>query len=90
MFDRPFVAKEFQDFLESMPTTVFRAKGILWFLGEQQRAVFNQVGSSVIVEWGKEWGDTPPGSQVVFIGKEFDKVALHDQLSTCLYSGSQG
>ncbi|MBT3271004.1 GTP-binding protein [Candidatus Poribacteria bacterium] len=90
VFDRPFVAKEFQDFLESMPTTVFRAKGILWFLGEQQRAVFNQVGSSVIVEWGKEWGDTPPGSQVVFIGKEFDKVALHDQLSTCLYSGSQG
>lgn len=90
VFDRPFVAKEFQDFLEAMPTTVFRAKGILWFLGEGQRAVFNQVGSSVIVEWGKEWGDTPPGSQVVFIGKEFDKVALHDQLTTCLYRGSEG
>ena len=84
------MAKEFQDFLESMPTTVFRAKGILWFLGEQQRAVFNQVGSSVIVEWAKEWGETPPASQVVFIGKEFDKVALHDQLSTCLYSDSNG
>jgi len=90
VFDRPFVAKEFQDFLESMPTTVFRAKGILWFLGEKQRAVFNQVGSSVIVEWGKEWGDTPPGSQVVCIGKEFDKGDLHDQLTTCLYSGSDG
>jgi G3E family GTPase len=90
VFDRPFVAKEFQDFLESMPTTVFRAKGILWFLGEGQRAVFNQVGSSVIVEWGKEWGDTPPGSQIVFIGKEFDKVDLHDQLTTCLESGSEG
>jgi G3E family GTPase len=89
VFDRPFVAKEFQDFLEAMPTTVFRAKGILWFLGEGQRAVFNQVGSSVIVEWGKEWGDTPAGTQVVFIGKEFDKVALHDQLTTCLYSGSE-
>ncbi|MBM3215902.1 GTP-binding protein [Candidatus Poribacteria bacterium] len=83
VFDAPFAAKAFQDFLETLPAAVFRAKGILWFLGEKQRAIFNQVGSSVIVEWGKGWGSDSPNSQIVFIGKDFDKATLYDGLNAC-------
>jgi G3E family GTPase len=86
VFDAPFVAKKFQDFLETLPANVFRAKGILWFFGEKQRAVFNQVGSSVIVEWGKSWSSETPRSQIVFIGKDFDRESLYDGLKSCTVS----
>jgi len=83
LFDAPFSAKKFQDFLETLPTDVFRSKGILWFSGERHRAIFNQVGSSVLVEWGKSWGSETPRSQIVFIGKNFDAERLYEGLKSC-------
>lgn len=83
VFDAPFVAKAFQDFLESLSPAIFRSKGILWFLGERQRAIFNQVGSSVIVEWGKRWEQETPRSQIVFIGQDFDKAEIYERLKAC-------
>ena len=76
-------ARAFQSFLEQMPRTIFRAKGVLWFLGEDRRAHFNQVGSSVMMEWGAKWSGTAQ-SQIVFIGQEFDEDALRKSLESCL------
>ncbi len=81
--DRPIKAQAFQTFLEQMPRTIFRAKGVLWFLGEDRRAHFNQVGSSVMMEWGAKWVDTAQ-SQIVFIGQELDEEALRKSLERCL------
>ena len=81
--ERPLKAQAFQQFLEGMPRSVFRAKGILWFLGERRRAHFQQVGSSVMIEWGAEWGETAQ-SQIVFIGQSFDREELGRRLRWCL------
>lgn len=85
--DRPMKARAFQSFLEQMPRTIFRAKGVLWFLGEDRRAHFNQVGSSVMMEWGAKWSGTAQ-SQIVFIGQELDEDALRKSLESCLVDPS--
>jgi G3E family GTPase len=42
--DRPFNLTKFEHFLMTqMPADVFRAKGILWFEGEEQRHIFPPV-----------------------------------------------
>lgn len=86
VLESPFLGKRFQEFLETLPLGVFRAKGILWFSGEKRRAIFHQVGSSVLVVWGKAWGQETPRSQIVFIGKDFDPHRLHEALKACTIS----
>ena len=76
-------AQAFQSFLEQMPRTIFRAKGVIWFLGENRRAHFNMVGSTIMMEWGARWEQTAQ-SQIVFIGQELDEEALRKSLESCL------
>lgn len=83
--DRPMKAQAFQSFLEQMPRTIFRAKGVIWFLGENRRAHFNMVGSTIMMEWGAKWEQTAQ-SQIVFIGQELDEEALRKSLDSCLVS----
>ena len=46
--DRPFNLAKFEHFLMAqMPVEVFRAKGILWFEGEEQRHIFQLSGKTV-------------------------------------------
>jgi G3E family GTPase len=81
--DRPFQVAKFEHFLMAqMPIDVFRAKGILWFEGDEQRHIFQLSGKrcSIIPE---PW-TTPPQNQLVFIGRQLNPLQLHQQLTNCL------
>jgi G3E family GTPase len=81
--DRPFDLDKFEIFLtEEMPTTVFRAKGILWFNQSEKRHIFQLSGPRYDLKV-EDWLETPK-NQVVFIGRHLDTDKMHQQLTDCL------
>ncbi|RMD58406.1 GTP-binding protein, partial [Candidatus Woesearchaeota archaeon] len=72
-----------QEFLESLPDTVFRAKGILCIKesrpgeGDELRVSFQKVGRFVDLELTRPWlPSEEKKTKVVFIGKHLDSKAL--------------
>jgi G3E family GTPase len=66
---RPFALKAVRDVLKTLPTGIFRAKGVLWIAEKpERRALLHLVGSRVQFTFGEPWGDTPPQSQLIGIG----------------------
>ena len=81
--DRPFNLTKFEHFLMTqMPVDVFRAKGILWFVGEEQRHIFQLSGKRCSIS-PEPW-TTPPQNQLVFIGRQLNPLQLHQHLTNCL------
>ena len=81
--DRPFDLLRFQHFLtEQLPDTVYRAKGLLWFQWETERFIFQLSGKRYSLSMD-EW-PTQPHNQLVFIGRNLDKLTLMQQLNNCL------
>jgi G3E family GTPase len=84
--DRPFDTEKFRDLLErTLPASVFRGKGILWFLGHPKRHVFHLSGRRVTLEQD-EWR-SEPGNRIVLIGQGLDRDALHSLLDGCVCRG---
>lgn len=77
--DRPFQADKFEHFLMAqMPINVFRAKGILWFDGEDARHVFQLSGKRCSIN-PEPW-TAPPQNQLVFIGRQLNPLQdLHSR-----------
>ena len=83
--DRPFNLTKFEHFLMTqMPAEVFRAKGILWFDGEEQRHIFQLSGKRCSLN-PEPW-TAPPQNQLVFIGRQLNPLQLHQHLTNCLAS----
>ncbi len=81
--DRPFNLTKFEHFLMTqLPAEVFRAKGILWFEGEEQRHIFQLSGKRYSIN-AEPWTTTPQ-NQLVFIGRQLNPLQLHQQLINCL------
>jgi len=81
--DRPFDPTKFEHFLmEQMPIDVFRAKGILWFEGEEQRHIFQLSGKRCSIT-PEPWTTTPQ-NQLIFIGRQLNPLQLHQHLTNCL------
>lgn len=81
--DRPFNLTKFEHFLMAqMPVDMFRAKGILWFEGEEQRYIFQLSGKRCSIT-PEPWTTTPQ-NQLVFIGRQLNPLQLHQQLTNCL------
>ena len=81
--DRPFHVAKFEHFLQnSLPQTVFRAKGILWFEESDLRNIFQLSGPRFSID-GEEW-HTPPRNQLVFIGRHLNGDDIQQQLTACL------
>ncbi|WP_225889498.1 CobW family GTP-binding protein [Halomicronema hongdechloris] len=81
--DRPFNLTRFEHFLMAqMPVDVFRAKGILWFEGEEERFIFQLSGKRCSIT-PEPW-TTPPQNQLVFIGRQLNLLQLHQHLTNCL------
>src|SRR5262249_26063653 len=76
--DRPFALERFQHFLDRLPANVFRAKGVLWMDGRDERYVFHLTGSRFSLEAGAWPG--PRGNRLVLIGQGLDRAGLRDQL----------
>jgi G3E family GTPase len=89
--DKPFAIKKFQNFLDNqLPSTVFRAKGILWFDESPRRHIFHLCGKRFSID-DEDWKGQPK-TQLVLIGQDLDKQTLRDQIQkcVCLPSASRG
>lgn len=84
---RPFTLKKLRTVLQDLPETIFRAKGII-YLAETpgRRAILQIVGVRITVAVGEPWGDTPPGTQMVFLGIPggLNSDALQKTFDSCL------
>lgn len=85
--DRPFAIRKFQYFLDNqLPSTVFRAKGILWFEESPKRHIFHLSGKRFSLD-DEDWKGEPK-NQLVLIGQNLDHDKLQSQLENCLCSSS--
>lgn len=81
--DQPLAIRKFQYFLDNqLPSTIFRAKGILWFDESPKRHVFHLCGKRFSIE-DEEWKGQPK-TQLVLIGQDLDRDTLRTQLEKCV------
>ena len=80
--------EKFSHLLDTLPTAVFRAKGILSVAGAPVRFVFHLVGERWTVSAGEPWRPDEAGfNEMVFIGKDLtdsDRAALETRLRSCM------
>jgi Cobalamin synthesis protein cobW C-terminal domain len=80
--DRPFDVKKFEKFLQlHLPSEVFRAKGILWFMNSEDRHIFQLSGARFKLD-SEPW-QSAPKNQLVFIGRNLDADLLRQHLTDC-------
>ncbi len=87
--DRPLDFKALRDAIKTLPTDIFRAKGVLYFQDSpQRRGLLHVVGKRVRLTVGEAWGDAAPRTQLVVIGAagSIDAAALQARLEACLAS----
>ncbi|WP_373542903.1 GTP-binding protein [Chamaesiphon sp.] len=88
--DAPLILPKFQDFLDRLPSDIYRAKGIFKFQGSQLRYVLQMSGKryeiqSVQAESSIASRSPPPNAnQLVFIGRNLNAEAIRTQLTECL------
>ncbi|AFY68336.1 cobalamin synthesis protein P47K [Thalassoporum mexicanum PCC 7367] len=81
--DRAFDIDKFQNFLDKqLPVDVFRAKGVLWFSGMDNRYVFQLSGKRY--ELKNDHRELPPFNQLVLIGRNLDQAEIEQNLEACL------
>lgn len=82
--DCPLDTRLFMDrFLRLLPDNVFRAKGLLYFYGSDQRYIFQLSGRRYQVE-ADDWPEgVAPGNQLVIIGKDLNMEKLRSTLESC-------
>jgi G3E family GTPase len=77
----PFALRKFQNFLDQLPATVFRAKGILWFTESERRHVCHLAGGRFSID-DTDWTG-PRKNQLVLIGRDLNHSRLRNQLQSC-------
>ncbi len=65
----PLLLKTLRKAIETLPVTIFRAKGFAYLADvPERRAVLQVVGRRVTLTMGEAWGDQVPFTQIVVIG----------------------
>ena len=88
IYGAPFDAAKLLPWLEQTTSRnaadLFRLKGIVSVAGSPNRWVLQAVHSLLDFRPDIPWGDTPPSSKFVFIGRNLDRTALGRALDACL------
>jgi G3E family GTPase len=79
--EAPFIRERFERLMRSLPSTVWRAKGFVRFVGSDEQWMFQFVAGDLAIEWIDLLPEPP--EHVVFIGKGFDRTALQETLLAC-------
>ena len=74
---------KFQDFLQNIPSSIFRAKGFLRTTQSDQGYIFHLIAKRFTLDADQETRN--PQNQLVFIGRDFDKDSLISNLKMCIY-----
>ncbi len=84
--DRPLTLRALRAMFERLPTTIYRAKGVI-YLSEmpEHRAVLQMVGKRASLTLEDAWGDQKPHNQVVMIATHggIDPDSLREQFEGC-------
>lgn len=76
--ETPLDPEAFQQFVNhGIPTSIYRAKGIvnLGNKGHRRKYIFQLVGKRAELTW-TDWAEEKPRTELVFIGKDYDKAAI--------------
>lgn len=85
--NQPLSLKSLRRAVDALPSSIFRAKGILYFADDPETAgILQVVGKRATLSWGRPWGNNRPHSQIVVIGTPgaVDADALKARFDDCL------
>jgi G3E family GTPase len=84
--DRPFAFRALQEALQTLPTTIFRAKGVLFVAESPRRVIVQLVGKRFSTARGEPWGAEKPYTQLVLIGTAggFNERDLARRFEDCI------
>ena len=83
---KPLSPKKFNHFIETLPSNVYRLKGIIYYgmKGFEQKIIIHKVGSH-ISQSAEEWqNDETPMSNLVAIGIDINKQDILNKLKVCI------
>ena len=80
--DRPFSLRKFEEWLDTLPANVFRAKGLLWFTQSPHKHIFQLSGKRCTLNT-EAWNTMPPQNQLVVIGRQLNPEEIRRQLAIC-------
>lgn len=89
--ERPLFAPLVKAVVEDLPVGIYRAKGFLHLSdGRARRWVLQVVGRRSSLAPGEPWGDEPPRTELVFIGRrgELDAERVRENLQGCVHQPS--
>ncbi len=79
----PFSLRKFQYFLDNqLPSSIYRAKGLLWFEESEITHIFHLSGKRFTMDDTQT--DRKRKNKIVLIGKNIDHKKLHNQLKECI------
>ncbi len=87
--DRPFSLDALRTAASRLPSSIYRAKGVVYSSDEPSRRVVLQVvGKRVDMSLEDEWGDRTPRTQIVAIGSRegIEPQALQEKFEQCFSS----
>ncbi len=90
--DRPLALEALRETMRKLPGSIYRAKGVIYTTdAPQRRAVLQVVGRRVDISIQEEWGQRPPRTQIVAIGKagSIDASLLEKTLTSCISAAAQ-
>ncbi|WP_110513383.1 CobW family GTP-binding protein [Herpetosiphon llansteffanensis] len=85
--DQPLTMSNLQQAFQQLPSSIFRAKGIVYLAEAPERqAIVQLAGKRASLQLSEPWGATPPHSKIVVIGRSqsFDPAQLTAQFDACL------
>jgi G3E family GTPase len=81
---KPMNMHKFQLFAQNLPESICRSKGIIYFKGLGNKAIYQQVGRRIDVKTEQPWNKEKKQTQIVFIGQDFEPDKIKKQLKNCL------
>jgi len=85
-FDRERLLAWLARLAEERGEELFRLKGIVAIAGDERRYVLQGVHRLIDLQPADPWGERPPSSKVVFIGRRLDPSRIEAGLRSCLAS----
>lgn len=85
--DQPVLLKSLKKATETLPSSIFRAKGFIYSVDQPERkGILHVVGRRVSLEFGESWGDQLARTQIVVIGAHggVDVTALQARFEATL------
>ena len=71
------------EFVDAHAADLFRCKGIVALAGCPERLIFQGVHGMFRMTLGEPWGEVPPVSRAVFIGRHLDREAIAAAIADC-------